>query len=103
MGFLKRLFGGGGTANNDTGIYVYIRIKRTGEIVQVRVNRGAEISRNDNGNLFVRKLVMGTSSFDKAEATIYFNRDFRVTNADISGGELATRDDYLAQQAESAD
>jgi hypothetical protein len=101
MGFLKKLLGGGGSSRGkDGGIYVYVRLARTGEVVRLRLTIGYEISRDDEGVLFTRKLIMGSSSFEKAEATIYFDDSYRVTGADITGGEIADESDWLAQEAE---
>lgn len=105
MGFLKRIVeaftGGGSSAPEDrSGVYVYIKIRRTGEIVQIRLNKGNEISQDDDGRLFVRKLVMGQRSFERIEATIYFDSSYRVTEADLAGGELSDREAYSAQQAQ---
>jgi hypothetical protein len=108
MGFLKRIVeaftGGGGSSSSEDhgGEYVYIKIRRTGEIVQLRINKGNEISQDDDGQLFVRKLVMGQRSFERIEATIYFDSSYRVKDADLPGGELSDRDAYLAQQAQIA-
>ena len=100
MGFLKKLLGGGSSGGKDGGIYVYIRLNRSGEVVRLRLTVGYEISRDDDGVLFTRKLVMGSSSFEKAEATIYFDDNYNVTGADITGGDIANESDWLAQEAE---
>jgi hypothetical protein len=97
MGFLKKLLGGG-SGRQDDGIYAYIKLDRSGEIVRLRLTVGYEISRNDEGVFFTRKLVMGSRSFEKAEATLYFDDRYRITGADISGGELADESDWQAQE-----
>jgi len=103
MGFLKKLFGGGGdSGGQDGGIYAYIKLNRSGEIVRLRLTVGYEISRDDDGVLFTRKLVMGSRTFEKAEATLYFDDQYRVTGADISGGELSDEAEWLAQQEAKA-
>jgi hypothetical protein len=104
MEFLKNLFGGllGGGRSGDSGVYVYIRLDRSGEIIRLRINPGNEISRDDNEQLFVRKLVTGSRSFERAEATIYFDSSYRVKNADISGGELSSEKEYRAQQEQAS-
>ena len=100
MQFLKNLFGGG-QPTGDRGIYVYVRLKQSGEIVQLRLTPGYDISKDDNGKLFSRKLVVGTRSrsYIKAEVTLYFSNQYQVIDADIDGGELSTRGDYEEQQA----
>lgn len=98
MSFLKKLFGKGGESRDD-GIYLYVKIRRSGEIVRVRVHKLNELSRNDEGQLFVRKLVMGTRSFERVEAEFYFDDSYRLTGAELTGGDMATEQDYLAQQS----
>lgn len=100
MGFLKKIADAltGGSGSSDKGIYAYIKIKRSGEIVRLRLNPGNEISRNDEGQLFTRKLVMGLKSFDKVETILYFDDRYNITSADISGGELSNEAAYQAQE-----
>jgi hypothetical protein len=99
MSFLKRLFGSrGGSGSRDQGIYVYIKIRRSGEVVRLRINKLNDLSRNDDGQLFVRKLVMGTRSFERVEAMLYFDDSYHLKDAELVGGELAAEADYLAQQ-----
>lgn len=103
MSFLKRFVNalmGSGSGSSDSGIYVYIRMRRSGEIVRLRLHPGNELSRDDDGRLFVRKLVMGQRSFEQAEAQLYFDDRYNVMDADISGGELSDEASYQAQQAE---
>ena len=102
MGFLKKLFGGG-SQPSDSGIYVYIKLDRSGEIVRLRLTVGYEISRDDEGTYFTRKLVMGSRSFEKADATIYFDDQYNVSGADIDGGEISNEAEWLAQQAEKSE
>ncbi|NJL93149.1 MAG: hypothetical protein HC915_05195 [Anaerolineae bacterium] len=106
MSFLKKLsqtlFGGSAgqpSGADSDGIYLYVRVKRTGEVVQVRLHRGNDLARDDDGQLFVRKVIMGTRSFERVEGTFFFNDRFQLINADLSGGELASEADYRAQQA----
>lgn len=105
MDFLKKLFGGGSGAGKDRGIYVYIKIKASGEIVQLRLTPGYDLSRDDSGHFFTRKLIMGqrSRSFEKAEALLYFDKNLNITNAEIEGGELSDAQAYEAQQAQYQD
>lgn len=100
MGFIRKLFGGRQTSSNG-GIYVYVRIHRTGEIVQLRLGVGYDISQRDEGGYFAHKIVMGKSSFERADATFYFDRNYKLEGTDIQGGEISTEDEYLRQQEDS--
>lgn len=96
MSFLKKLFGG--PRPGDDAIYVYIKIRRTGEIAKLRIHKGNDLSRDDEGRLFVRKMVMGSRSFERVEATLYFDDSYHLQNAELVGGEISTEKEYLAHQ-----
>lgn len=99
MSFFKKLVGAftGGAGSQDRGVYVYIKIRRSGEIVRVRIDPINDVSADEDGQRFTRKLVMGSRSFEQVEATLYFDSNNRITSSDISGGELVSRQDYEAQ------
>jgi hypothetical protein len=105
MSFLKRfanfLFRDGASKPSD-GIFAYVRIKRTGEVVRVRMMRGYDISQDDNGGFFSRKLVMGTRGFEQIDCTFYFDSSYHLVNTEVGrGGELATEEDYQKQSSGS--
>jgi hypothetical protein len=101
MNFLKRLFKSpSGPASKGT--YVYIRVKRSQEIVRLYLRLGAEIERNydgeGEGEFHARKTIVGSRSFDRIEAEFFFDSGLKLLNADIGqGGELASEADWLAQ------
>lgn len=100
MSFLKKLFGGSATpSSKDSGLYVYIKIRRSGEIIRVRIDRNNELSRDDDNKLFVRKQVMGTKSFERVDVTLYFDDNYKLLDAEMAGGELSDKEDYLAQES----
>lgn len=101
MSFFKRLaqlLTGGASSGDDKGIYVYVQLKRSREIVQLRLNRSYELSRDDDGRLFSRKLITGSRTFEQAEGTFYFDDRYALIDADLVGAELSDREAYLAQQ-----
>lgn len=108
MKFLKRWFGERNniSSGDKDGIYFYIRAKRTGEVIQVRLNRVNDLSLTDSGDsYYVRKLVVGRRSFDRIEAEFFFDKNRNFVSADITGGDLVERadyDQYLADQSTSA-
>lgn len=107
MGLLRRLFGVRGASRGDPdGLYFYIRARRTGEVIRVRLHRHNDLSQSeDMAGYFARKVVVGQKSFDRLEAEFHFDKDRRFLSADITGGELVDRADYeayLAGQAPSA-
>lgn len=106
MGFLKKLFGTGGDSGRQSdrdGMYYYIRSKRTGEVIQVRLHRFNDLSPNEEYNgFYAHKTIVGSKSFDRIDAEFFFDRSRRLTSTELAGGELVERadyDDYLAQQS----
>ncbi len=108
MNFLKKLFGGGEStgsreAGDGSGMYLYVKLLRCGDIVRVRVDMNNELSQNDESDgYWVRKLVSnGNYKCTKGELTVYFDSNRRLTNSEIQGGQLVDKNEYdswLAQQ-----
>jgi hypothetical protein len=102
MGFLKRLFGGGQPRRTpDEGLYFYVRLynvpgkpREDDEIVEIRINKMNDISRDDEGNLFVRKDVAGKRKFRRGELLLYFDEKRNVRDHEVSGGELVSPEAY---------
>src|SRR5215204_1984597 len=108
MDFLKKLFGGGGSASSGDakGLYYYVKPKGCDEVVRVRVDRNNDPSLRDDGKTYwVHKVVMGTKCFQRAELDLYFSASRQLTNTEVSGGDLVKQEDYDAwlasQQPES--
>lgn len=96
MDFLKKLFGGG-ASNRDDALYLYVQPKMCKEIVKVRVDMRNHLSLNDEGNgYYVRKIVSGTRCPFQSEIEIFFNRERRITDQNITDGEFVTQADYEA-------
>ena len=96
--FLKRLFGGGGASSGDSaGLYYYVRLHGSEEVVRVRINRNNDLSLDDAGkNFWVHKVVMGTKGFQRAELDLHFDQNRRLSSSDVSGGDMVTEADYQA-------
>jgi hypothetical protein len=105
MGFWKQLkkslSGGGGGGRGDGGLYFYIRLKHSGEVVQLRLIPGQELVPDyETGSYFAHKTITGPRSFQRAEATFHFDGQRRFDRADITGGELTDEEAYRSQQEE---
>ena len=103
MGFLKKLKDGlsGGGQHRDSGLYFYVHLTRSGEIVQLRLIPGQELVPDYNSDTyFAHKTVIGPRSFERAEATFYFDGQRRFDHADIAGGELADEATFRQQQGQ---
>lgn len=104
MGFfdrLKNLFGGEGQQGQDSGIYLYVKLNRTGEVVQLRLTPEHELVPDyEHGGYYTRKTIVGPRRFERAEATFTFDDSRQLTGADISGGELVDEAAWVAWQAQ---
>ncbi len=99
MDFLRKLFGG--EPRDDSGLYFYIRSKRSGEIVRVRLdlNQFTPLYEGDKlTGYFVRKTVVGQRSFERMEAEFNFDANKRLIDKTVTGGEFVEREDWVAQQ-----
>lgn len=86
---------------SDVGLYYYVKCNRCGEIIKVRINPMNDLSRSDDDNkLFVRKVIVGRKCYSRIDAEFVYNNARKLINTDISGGEMADKRDYDAQQAE---
>ena len=97
MNFLRKLLGGGANADDKDGVYFYVRAKRTGEVIRLRLHRFNDLSLNDDGSsYYTRKVVVGQRSFDRIEIEFFFDKNRNFVSADVSGGTLVDRADYEA-------
>lgn len=107
MGFLRRIFGGGGKSSNDAvGLYFYVRPKRCDEIVKVRINMNNDLSRADEGGYFVRKVVQATRCPFPAELHVSFDDKRRITQIGVQDGEEVGEEVYnewISKYAEGED
>ncbi|HHY47766.1 MAG TPA: hypothetical protein GX506_10780 [Firmicutes bacterium] len=122
MGLFSRLFGpasplaksGGHHATSAAGsdrnaVWVYVRCKKCGEVVALRLRKSDEIQRDCDGVcttpgavFFVRKDVMGTKCFNRMDLLVEFDVNYRVVGHKVIGGELVTREDYAKLQGAQA-
>ncbi len=100
MGLFKKLqemFGG--RAEADTGLYYYIKLKRGGEIVRIRLEPRYELVPNyDTEGYTTRKTIVGPKTFQRAEAVFHFTASRMLDKVDVDGGEMADESEWLAQQ-----
>jgi hypothetical protein len=79
--FLKGLFSGAPAAPADAGLYVSVKCDACGEIIQARISPSAELSLDDDGTYFVRKVVVGRQCFRSIEILLRY--------ASVRGKELS--------------
>jgi hypothetical protein len=98
FGKFKNAFSGGERPPEDDGIYLYVRLDRGGEVVRLRLNPQHELVPNyDKGGYYTHKTIVGPRTFQRAEATFQFNPRRELIASDISGGTLATEEDWQAE------
>ena len=106
MGFLKKLFGGGGDGPRDGGLYYYVRSRRSGEIIQLRLDPNQLSPEYENERVagyFAHKTVVGQRSFERLEVELSFDAKKRLIDQSVKGGEFVTREDWIAQQENGLD
>jgi hypothetical protein len=88
LGFLSRLFGGGGRQTRDGGIYIRVKCNACGEIVQTRINPSSELSLVDEGEgYYVRKVLVGRQCFRPIEVKVRYSDLGRTEiSREVTGG-----------------
>ena len=102
MGFLRKLFGGGKSSQpvDKNGIYLYFRGKRAADAVtKVRADKQHDLNRTDSGFVW-HKTIVDSKYFSRIQAVVYFDGNYQVTNADLDGGEMITKEEFDAILAE---
>jgi hypothetical protein len=75
LDFLSRLFSGGGSAPSgaDGGVYIRIRCDACGEVIQARISPTSELSQDDDGGYYVRKVLVGRQCFRSIEVKLRYS------------------------------
>lgn len=72
----------------ESAFRVRVRTARSGDIVELRLTKGNEISASDEGGYYVRKIIVSPQHLDRAVLEIWFDRAYRPTRKVVEGGEL---------------
>lgn len=84
---LKKLFSGG--EEGDKGIYVHVKLARSGEVVRLRLQPGHDLNRDyDSGGFTSHKTIIGPKSFERADAIFRFDGNYALVDGEIIGGEV---------------
>ena len=90
MGFLKRLFGPGATSSSSDFFTFKVRCDRCGEIIEGKVNLSNDLSLNDEGEFFARKVLIGSERcFQRIEVTLKFDSARNLTEKQANAGQFA--------------
>ena len=74
--------------NEGNFLLARVRTSRNSEVIPVRLSKSSEMSAQQGGGYFVRKVLIGSSSLDEAVLEVSLSRGHRVKNATVDGGEL---------------
>jgi hypothetical protein len=104
MNLLKRLFGlgGGQRARGDSeanALIYYVRGRKCGAITRVRIDTRNELSRDENDQFFVRKVIVDSECYGQVEIKLGFDAQHRETSREINGGEFVDHAAYEAYQS----
>jgi len=87
-------------AQGDIGMYYYVKVRRSGEVVRIRINPNNDLSlTDDESGYFVRKVAVGTRSFERVELEVTYDKNRNVTHIEVQGGTLVDQAAYEADQA----
>ena len=108
MSFLSKLFGRGksaGPQNDEWGMLYYVRCRKCGEVLRIRLDRRWDLQQEFEGSGDVvsgytaTKEVMGTQCFNMMHVEITFDTGYREKSKEVRGGEFVTLEDYEAAMA----
>ena len=103
MNFLKKIKNAlsGPSDPGDKGIYLYIKLDRTGEVVRLRLTPEHELLPDyDEGGYYTHKSIVGPMTFSRAQAVFRFDQGKKLVSWDIDGGELVTAEDWESPREE---
>jgi|SRR5579859_1642208 len=99
MGLLRKLsnilMGGPAGTGGDVGWYYYVRCKRCGEVIQVRINPMNDLSLSDDGkSRFVRKTIVGQRCYNRIDAEFRYDANRKLLDTEITGGEMVSEKEF---------
>lgn len=102
MGWFRRIRSAlqGGTGGDRDGLYFYVKPRQCSRIARTRIHRYNDLSQSDEGDgYFCRKVITVAGCPWQATLELRFDRNRRITEQMIQGGELVTAEAYAAQEA----
>lgn len=95
MNFLKKLFGGSG-GGDKRSLHIYVRPKRCNQIVEVRIDLYNDLSQDDEGGYFVRKVAQAARCPFPAELMLHFDSRRILRESQVENGEIVSEEEYTA-------
>ncbi len=96
---LKAIFAGNdGRRPDDASAWFYVRCRRCGEVIKVRVDMRNDPSEDEDGQYVVHKTLVGGARrcFARLEMTLILDAGRHVRGQEVTGGEFVSADDYRA-------
>jgi hypothetical protein len=104
MGFLKKLFGGGGQSPkkhvDKTGIYFYVQCDNCGARVRVRADKQHDLQRTGTGYEW-HKTVVDSRCFRRIQTVVQLDSSYQMVSHEISGGRFLSKSEYDAADAQT--
>ena len=107
MSFLKKLGSLFSPPSSDSrSLWLYVKCDKCGEILKGRVDLHNDLSidygeAGGGTSYFCRKVFIGSNRcYRPIEVELTFDKNRRVMNEEVKGGELVSEEDYLASKPE---
>lgn len=101
LGRLTALFGGSGGGGDDA-VHIYVECGRCKARVHVRLDTRHDLSRQEDGNYYVRKEIMDSKCFRLMIAELALDSAFRIQRQGIEGGRFLTKEEFEASPDDGA-
>ncbi len=108
MRWLKQLFTRRTRAEGNTALWLYVRCRRCGELIRVRIDRRYDLASEwrepgEPGPAYtMHKDIVGNRCFQRIRVTVGFDARLQMVERQIEGGELLTDEAYTAAVAAAA-
>jgi len=103
MKVFKRLFGGAqkdDSGDDSNALVYYVKGHKCGAITRLRIDKRNDLSRDDDDNFYVRKVVVDNVCYGQVEVELRFDARYQEISHEVRGGALVTQQDWEAQQAQ---
>jgi hypothetical protein len=107
MGFLKKLSSLFTPSGDQRSLWLYVKCEKCGEILKGRVDLYNDLSiqyaeSGSGTSYYCRKVFVGSNRcYRPIEVELTFDKDRRLMNEEVKGGETVTESAYLAANPEA--
>jgi hypothetical protein len=95
---LDLLTRGAQTGGDTHALLYYVKGHKCGVITRVRIDKRNDLSLDDEGRRFVRKVVVDSVCYGQVEVELAFDAQYREVERRISGGVFVDHDAWTAAQ-----